>query len=89
VDAFWSGLLGLRHERDADGDSCLRGSDPEQTIWINAVPEARTVKQRVHLDVSARSLEPILALGATMLRSAAESDALADPEGNEFCVFAP
>lgn len=91
IDAFWSGLLGLRHERDEDGDSCLRGDDPEQTIWINAVPEPRTVKQRVHLDIEVPSLEPVLALGATVLVPSAVSgfrwEVLADPEGGELCAF--
>ena len=74
-----------------DGDAALRGATPEETIWINAVPEPRTVKQRVHLDIETTSLDTVLALGATVLVPASESgfrwDQLADPEGGELCAF--
>jgi hypothetical protein len=60
-------------------------------IWVVPVPEPKTVKNRMHLDVvgDARAL---LAAGATLLRRRGgdiEWDVLADPEGNEFCCFAP
>ena len=88
---FWGALLSLQAELHDDGDAALRGATPEETIWINAVPEPRTVKQRVHLDLDVGSVEAVLALGATMVLPAAESgfrwSVLADPEGGELCVF--
>lgn len=88
---FWGGLLGLAVELQADGDAVLRGAAPTETIWVNRVPEPKVVKHRVHLDVRARSLEPIVGLGATILHPAEESGhawtVCADPEGGEFCVF--
>jgi Glyoxalase-like domain len=91
IGRFWGEVLGLDVELDDDGDAALRGERPEQTIWVNAVPEPRTVKQRVHLDLEAASLDPILELGATLLRPSSESsfawELLADPEGGELCVF--
>ncbi len=89
---FWGELLGLEIDLHVDGDAALRGASPEETIWINTVPEPRTVKQRVHLDVDVASVDPVLALGATMLVPAEESgfawSQLADPEGGELCTFA-
>ncbi len=89
--AFWGGLLGLEVEIEEGGDAVLRGDRSEQTIWVNAVPEPVTVKQRVHLDVTAASIDPIVTLGATVLMAASESGfpwtVMADPEGGEFCVF--
>lgn len=88
---FWGSLLGLEVVLDDDGDASLRGSAPEATIWVNAVPEPRTVKQRVHIDLEMASLDPILELGATMVLPANESgfrwSVLRDPEGGELCVF--
>jgi hypothetical protein len=88
---FWGGLLGLEIDLHDDGDAALRGATPEETIWVNAVPEPRTVKQRVHLDVATTDLEALVALGATVVLPARESgfhwDALADPEGGELCAF--
>jgi hypothetical protein len=59
-------------------------------LWINPVPERKTVKNRMHVDVVGR-LEDLLAAGATVVTPRGERpwDVLADPEGNEFCVFAP
>ena len=88
---FWGELLGFEIELHDDGDAALRGATPEETIWINTVPEPRTVKQRVHLDIDTTSLDAVLALGATILVPASESgfrwDQLADPEGGELCAF--
>ena len=60
-------------------------------IWIIPVPEPKSVKNRMHLDVFGDKAE-LLSLGATLVRARDEEidwDLLADPEGNEFCVFAP
>src|SRR5262245_18590715 len=88
---FWGALLGLEGEVHDDGDAVLRGAGPAETIWVNRVPEPKTVKHRVHLDVGAAALDPILALGATLVLPAEESgfhwSVLADPEGGELCVF--
>jgi hypothetical protein len=66
-------------------------------FWIVPVPEPKIVKNRMHLDVLGDT-QALLAAGATLLRlrdadtepdGAIEWDVLADPEGNEFCVFSP
>lgn len=91
VGAFWASVLGLELEVLDDGDAVLRGDGPDQTIWVNAVPEPRTVKQRVHLDLRAAAVEPLLDLGAAVALPASTSgfawDVLTDPEGGELCVF--
>jgi hypothetical protein len=68
---------------DPDGEGPL--------MWIVPVPEAKIVKNRMHFDVVGQTW-PLLSAGATMVRKRddeIEWDVLADPEGNEFCVFAP
>lgn len=60
-------------------------------IWINLVPEAKTIKNRMHLDVIG-DVNDLLALGATLVRPEGDDirwTVMADPEGNEFCVFTP
>jgi hypothetical protein len=89
---FWAGVLGLAAEDRDDGDSVvLRGARRAEDVWVNTVPEARVVKNRVHLDVRARSLDPLLAAGATVLRPEGDGGigwtVLADPDGGEFCAF--
>jgi hypothetical protein len=65
-------------------------------VLFQLAPEAKTVKNRVHLDVRVgperreTEIARLLALGATELWRASQGPyewaTLADPEGNEFCV---
>lgn len=85
--AFWGALLGLRAEEVPSGHR-LSGAAPEQTVWINRVPEPVSTKQRVHLDIHASCVEDVLELGASPFDL--ESFAwkiVRDPEGGELCVF--
>ena len=85
---FWAAALHLDLELLDDGDAVLRGSRPEQTVWVNRVPEPLSVKQRVHLDIRADSVEELEALGATMVDPDTFPWAvMKDPEGGELCVF--
>jgi len=66
-------------------------------VWFNRVPEAKTVKNRVHIDVDlddAADIAALVARGARLLRPHGavpdeEWAIMADPEGNEFCAFPP
>ena len=60
-------------------------------MWIVPVPETKTIKNRMHFDVVGE-VWPLIAAGARMVREQdgeIEWSVLADPEGNEFCVFPP
>ena len=67
-----------------------------QRFYFQRVPEAKTAKNRMHLDlrVGAENAEAqvaaIVARGATLLHTGQQGPhtwtTLADPEGNEFCV---
>jgi hypothetical protein len=84
---FWAPALGLEIEELVDGDVVLRGPSPQHTIWIDAVPEPKTVKNRMHLDVHVRSVEELLDLGARVVAEQPHWTVMADPEGGEFCAF--
>lgn len=68
------------------------GSGP--VMMFIAVPEAKTAKNRMHLDLStsdrAAEVERLVGLGATVVHDKDEWGVrwttLTDPEGNEFCV---
>ena len=85
---FWAAALRLDLELLDDGDARLTGATPAHTVWVNRVPEPVTVKQRVHLDIWADSVEEIEALGATVVdRDTFPWVVMRDPEGGELCVF--
>jgi hypothetical protein len=94
---FWCGVLGYR-----------LGGTEDDTVWIEdpagngwtmlflVVPEGKSVKNRLHLDLRPpASMEDevvrLEALGASSVRLVAEGGSfwtiMADPEGNEFCVL--
>jgi hypothetical protein len=91
IGPFWAAALGLEYDDDDPQDALLKGSSPEQSVWINVVPEAKTVKQRVHIDLHTGSIDDLTGLGAVMLEPAEEYgrpwSVMADPEGGEFCAF--
>jgi hypothetical protein len=74
-------------------------SDPagrRPRLYLQRVPEAKTVKNRVHLDVKVGAerreaeVERLVGMGARRLYVQQQGpltwETLADPEGNEFCV---
>jgi hypothetical protein len=89
----WRTLASLRHPDDPVDE---RGAGTGRRILFQEVPEAKTVKNRLHLDllVGPESLdgevERLVALGATVVSVYDGPDGrwtlLADPEGNEFDV---
>src|SRR5215472_1723604 len=90
LGAFWAAVLSRSWQAQEDGDGLLTGPTPQHTIWVNRVPEAKTVKHRVHLDIYARDLADLEALGATIVEPRHGTRTwtiMADPEGGEFCAF--
>jgi catechol 2,3-dioxygenase-like lactoylglutathione lyase family enzyme len=83
--AFWAPVLGLR--RDPDHPERLTDGVDEHALWLNAVPEPRTVKQRVHLDVHVAAVSDLVDRGATVLDDSQRWTVLADPEDGEMCAF--
>ena len=85
---FWARALGLAAEERGDDEVRLRGPTPRHDVWIEHVPERATVKQRVHLDVHAHSVDEVLGLGASALDLESFSwQVVRDPEVGELCVF--
>jgi Glyoxalase-like domain len=60
--------------------------EPGPTVWFNRVPEPKRVKNRVHLDVYGDA-EELRTRGASLVERQSRWTVMADPEGNEFCVF--
>lgn len=104
---FWCSVLGYEVQDEDDGVVTI-GSPlvPEgrnrlgpvpPTLTFAHVPEGRTAKNRLHLDVSPADREQdeevrrLLGLGARYADVGQGEESwvvLADPEGNEFCVLA-
>ena len=101
VADFWSAVTGYSVEAvDSPGNpywvlSPADGRLP-RLVFVG-VPEAKVVKNRVHLDVlpidrdQESELQRLLSLGATIIDDRRQLEpggwvVLADPEGNEFCV---
>ncbi|MFF4541657.1 VOC family protein [Streptomyces aureus] len=95
---FWCQVLGWQVLFE-DEHEIVIGADARALPGICFVPvgERKTVKNRLHIDLSPddreAEVERILALGASLAEVGQGEDVtwtvLADPEGNEFCVLRP
>jgi len=98
--SWWGRATGLSvHEDDRPGDEeVMLCTERDPFLLFIRVPEAKTVKNRLHLDVNGtegrtrdQEVERLLELGATVFEDHRKADGtgwvtMLDPEGNEFCV---
>jgi hypothetical protein len=97
---FWTQALGWRVLSEREREIVI-GPDVTAQVGICFMPvtDAKTVKNRVHVDLTTiaadrdQEIERLIALGARRVdvgQTGEESwTVLADPEGNEFCVVRP
>ncbi|MEV0412490.1 VOC family protein [Streptomyces sp. NPDC050448] len=101
IAEFWSAVTGFPiHPDDAEGDGEIL-LDPAQPgvpgLLFIRVPDAKSVKNRVHLDIQPstgtrdETVERLIGLGAKLVDDRRREDGsgwavLADPEGNELCI---
>jgi len=91
---FWAAALSSSVDEDSTKDKAFveAAGWGGPNIWFAAVPEGKTAKNRMHLDLRAPDgriqdeVRRLTALGATTLRPGTDLVVMADPEGNEFCV---
>jgi hypothetical protein len=96
---FWSQVLGgsLDPEDEPADPEAVVHAEGSPTLLFQRVPEGKTVKNRVHLDLQPQGVrrddevERLQALGATVVGDHRRPDGtgwvtMADIEGNEFCV---
>jgi predicted enzyme related to lactoylglutathione lyase len=97
VAAFWCVVLGYEMaEADEEGAWIVDPAGRGWPLLFLIVPESKSVKNRLHLDLSppstmAEEVERLVAAGASVLRRVDEGGSfwtvMTDPEGNEFCVL--
>lgn len=98
VADFWCAVLGWRVvEEDSDIISIAPQDQSWPAIDVIAVPEGKSVKNRLHFDLradgvsTAEELERLLGLGARRMDVGQGPDVswvvLGDPEDNEFCLL--
>ena len=100
VARFWADVLGRQVAEDStSGHAVLLPGDGDTSgprIAFNKVPEPKTVKNRLHLDLISDTFdaetERLLSLGAQRLRDLQRDKSrwttFADIEGNEFDLIA-
>lgn len=96
--AFWAAVLDAEvSDEDAPGDPEALVETEGGTLLFVTVPEPKTLKNRVHLDIVPtdrtrdEEVARLLDLGATLVADHRVPDGrgwvtLSDLEGNEFCV---
>lgn len=94
--AFWTELLGIEEATRFHGYVWLTAlPDAGPALAFQQVPEPKTGKNRMHLDIgvddAAAFTARVLDLGGAHVEDHTVSgfhwSVLADPEGNEFCIM--
>jgi len=92
---WWQQLVGGEIRYDDDGDATLHLPGWPRLDFIR-VPEPKTVKNRVHLDLATVEYDVAVTeaerVGAVRATDVYDGDLFAvfrDPEGNEFCLLRP
>ncbi|MGH3756971.1 VOC family protein [Actinophytocola sp.] len=98
---FWCAALGyavVKRWTDSRGTEYVEiGRGDEPMLLFQPVPETKSVKNRLHLDIVPASgsqeseVERLVGLGATVVSNEPDLHwvVLKDPEDNEFCVLPP
>lgn len=100
LGGFWSGLLGQPLAADdmpGDPAALVAGPEGAPGLLFLQVPEDKTVKNRMHVDLQPRGrtrdqeVARAVELGAKVYADHRHPDGtgfvvLTDPEGNEFCI---
>jgi hypothetical protein len=74
---------------ETDPTVAVDAPDGSLTLFCVEVPEPKRGKNRMHLDISLpdEALSRLLMMGASVVARMPDWTVMADPEGNEFCVF--
>jgi len=97
---FWSSVTGWPIDDESepgDDEVGVMAPDPLPMLLFIDVPEGKSVKNRVHLDVAPlagtrdEEVQRLTSMGGRVLADHRTPDGkgwvvMADPEGNEFCV---
>lgn len=95
AEAFYSALLGVKRNAARDRYLNFEPLPGGLTVYLQQVPEKKTSKTRLHMDVMVRDMPAALArveaLGGKSLGSFQEHGerwtVIADPDGNELCLL--
>jgi hypothetical protein len=95
---FWAAATGYTILSERDDHVALHAPDERgvRKLIFYRVPEPKSVKNRVHIDLASRDpqaeIARLIELGATKVEYHEDEEAgwkwtvMLDPEGNEFCI---
>jgi catechol 2,3-dioxygenase-like lactoylglutathione lyase family enzyme len=102
ISRFWAEAMGFAEDPDDPNrpehdEAAILSPDRSQVMLFERVPEGKSVKNRVHLDLMPtgrtrdEEVAHLIGMGATLYADHRRPDGggwvvLQDPEGNEFCV---
>ena len=95
AEAFYSAVLGVKRDSAWEQYLAFEPLPSGLTVYLQRVPEKKTSKTRVHIDLTVpdvlAALARVEALGGRALRDFVEPGGnlavVADPDDNEFCLL--
>jgi hypothetical protein len=95
VARFWAAVTGWPASREWHDDYAVGLGDGSPRLYFVPVPEPKTAKNRLHMDVVPRDrsqdeeIARLTEIGASVVSDGRPDVGwviMADPEGNEFCI---
>ena len=95
AEAFYSAVLGVKRDSAWEQYLAFEPLPSGLIVYLQRVPEKKTSKTRVHIDLTVpdvpAALARVEAIGGRALRDFVEPGenlaVVADPDGNEFCLM--
>lgn len=95
--SFWAAVTGYQRTQESSEEVVVLQAPDQRGVrrlLFYRVPEPKTVKNRMHVDLASREpeaeIERLLALGAARVEHHESGlgtwTVMRDPEGNEFCI---
>lgn len=88
---FWKALLRVEESYKVDNFLWLKAADGSPAIGFQKVEDAKNRHQKIHIDILVEdkqsATKEVQRLGGSLIQEGSINNIVADPEGNQFCVY--
>lgn len=88
---FWKALLGVEENYKVNNFLWLKAAEGSPAIGFQKVENIKDGNQRIHIDLLVEdkqlATEEVQKLGGSLIQESSINNIVADPEGNQFCVY--
>ena len=88
---FWKKFLGVEEKYKVGNFLWLKNEEGQPGVGFQKVSDVSNQPQRIHFDIlvkdKTKASEKVKELGGSIVQKGKINNIVADPEGNQFCVY--